>query len=198
MPVSIPVGFAECILPMRSTASAHVASVTFGVDVTAASGNYQSVCDSIVGAWNSSLGGMQDSSVTIGPAHLIVGQDGGDPIAVDGNDAVPGSTVQTSLPPNCALLCKKSTSLGGRKGRGRFYVPWLLATADVDEGGFIAPAKVLDCQTNASQFLSGLADANCPMVLLHGALTGVAGPPSQVLSLTADRQVATQRRRLGR
>lgn len=93
--------------------------------------------------------------------------------------------------PNVALLFKKRTNVGGRKHRGRFYLPGIIEAA-VDAGGHLAGDAPTDFQAAATQFLSGLATAGLPMVVLHSDATD----PTPVIALVVDNTAATQRRRL--
>ena len=45
-----------------------------------------------------------------------------------------GSVVDSADAPNVALLCQKQTALGGREGRGRFYMPGV-GESSVQVGG---------------------------------------------------------------
>lgn len=198
MALIIPVGFAEAVLPIRNTASSHVATVTFGVDVSGVGGDYVTAADAITAEWDSDIASEMDFNTVTGPCVLSVGQDGGPPLAVSGSTTSAGGSVHTSPPPQVALIIKKLSGTGGRRGRGRFFVPWLLATADVNEGGFIDPSRVTTFTTAFGVFLAGLAASGPPMVLLHSDGISAAGDPSPITALVADNLVGTQRRRLGR
>jgi hypothetical protein len=93
----------------------------------------------------------------------------------------------------------KRTALGGRKGRGRLFIPWAVADSNVDEAGIIVPATVVTMQTAVTSFLNGIITEGMNMVLLHSPdKSGVTVPPTTVSSLVVDGMIATQRRRLGR
>jgi hypothetical protein len=110
----------------------------------------------------------------------------------------------TSFPPNVALLVHKRTARGGRRGRGRMYIPWTLSTTSTGEGGVIAPASLTPMQTACNVWLSSISSGAGPVVLLHRPSTpGTARPstpgsPNVVTSMVVDPLCATQRRRLGR
>lgn len=198
MTVSIPPGFAECIIPITSSASSHVATITFGLDMGSSAGSPES-CDLILTAFAESIGLDMDSNTLAGPTTLLVGQDGGPPVTVVGTITDPGDVTRASLPANCAALYKKSSATGGRRGRGRFFVPWVVGTAETDEGGIISSGVLPGLNTHAAAFLAALVtESGMSMVVLHSPGISTAGPPSAVTSLTVDRLIATQRRRLGR
>jgi hypothetical protein len=115
-----------------------------------------------------------------------------------------GTAATTMFPPNVAVLIKKRTALGGRRGRGRMYFPWFLGEGDADERGSISAAVQANLSAACENFRLAIAAASgavpgTPMVLLHStAPLGPAVAPTPVIALVVDPLVATQRRRLGR
>jgi len=204
MSLIIPTGFAQVLLPFTHALLARSAVITYGLDITDAGGDALQVADEqpviFANAWATEL----DSQVTIGPATLRVGQDGSDPLAVVGGSTDVGTETAAMLPPNCALLVKKSTSTGGRKGRGRCYIPWVVQEAAANDVGTIDSTSLGVRQGDANAWRTDLELGTTgtyatPMVLLHDS--SGAGPepsPSVVNTLTCDPLIATQRRRLGR
>jgi len=204
MSLIIPVGFAQVTLPFKHDGVNREAVITFGVDTSAEGGDFVGMCEAIVSKWSASLGALVDSNVTVGPARATVGQDGGPPIQVVGSVTSVGGRGLDSETPNTALLVQKRTALGGRRGRGRFYIPWIVGQNDVNEAGNIENAAMASFQPAADDFLELLADDTdpiipSPMVILHDSSgAGVEPSPTPVTSLTCDRLVGSQRRRLGR
>jgi hypothetical protein len=128
-----------------------------------------------------------------------VGQDGEVPTIFESSRNSPGAGSADYLPQNCALLVKKQTNRGGRRGRGRFYVPMILPEASVDPVGNISGPQIEQKQTAADGFLEQLSTGplNTPMVLLHNTEgVSTAGAPDPVTKLTVDGVISTQRRRL--
>ncbi len=112
---------------------------------------------------------------------------------------VAGSLVGSPLPNNCAWLIKKSTDLGGRRNRGRMYLP-CPQEADVDAAGICLSASVLAMNTQLAKLMPGgtihtafgfLGDP----VVLHE--TG-SQTPATVTDLSTQPKIATQRRRMRR
>jgi hypothetical protein len=128
---------------------------------------------------------------------MAFGQDDGSTIPEVGATTWKLGVTQTSTPPSVAVLVRKSTSTGGKRGRGRFYLPWCLATTSVDEAGNVASAAQANLQTKCDSFKSQLAatPSFMPLVLLHQVGSST---PSLITGLTVDGRVATQRRRIGR
>jgi hypothetical protein len=115
-----------------------------------------------------------------GPASLTAGGGAG-----TGNSG--------QVQPNMAILIRKNTSLGGRRGRGRLY--WPCAEGEVDGGGAVLGAKITDLQDAVDSWLSDLTASGWTMQLLHDANPPL---PSTVTSLAVQATAATQRRRLRR
>jgi hypothetical protein len=193
----IPPGYAGISVPLNHVGIARTAYLTFGVKNNAGGTSAASVANPVFNALTQtlSLASILDSEVTIGPVKAAIGQDGSPPLSGEGANTQAGALSTGTLPSNCAVLVKKSTALGGRAGRGRIFIPWAIGESFVDEGGIITAGNVTTMQTAMSNMLSGLATNNVPMVILHAVSTGL---PPLVVSLTVDRLLATQRRRLGR
>lgn len=204
MALIIPPGFGQVLLPLKHASLARSALITYGLDLDAVGGDYGQVANDqpaiFVVNWETEL----DSQVTVGPAILRVGQDGGDPLSVEGSATGVGTESGAMAPPNCALLVRKSTSTGGRRGRGRCYIPWVLLDAAVDDVGTIDGGSLATRQADADAWLTDLEVGTTgtyatPMVVLHDSSgAGVEPPPSVVTGVTCDALIATQRRRLGR
>jgi hypothetical protein len=172
--------------------------VTFGVDPT--STDPVAVAASVRIAWTKvgSISTRIDNQVTMGPYTVRLGTDGSEAIVgVDSTQALGGSG-GSATPPNIALLVHKRTARGGRRGRGRMFIPWATQIADVDERGTIASSTLGFTNTALAVFLAELTTQGCPMVVLHDDGRTPPGAPNVVTSLTADAIVGTQRRRLGR
>lgn len=95
---------------------------------------------------------------------------------------------------NTAVLIQKRTGLGGRRHRGRMFLPPILfADIGADNNGFLTPALLANLTSTFDFFMTNLEDAEVPMVLHHG---GVALDSQLVTSLAPAPQLATQRRRM--
>lgn len=192
--MAIPAGFASVLIPLHHSLMSRSAAITFGVDVSASTGTHVATCNEVLTSFSNTFGAVLDFNVTAGPAHLGFGQDDGSVIQEVGTNPWTLGVTQVSTPPAIAVLVRKSTATGGKRGRGRFYLPWCLATTSVDEAGNVSSAALTNLQTKASAFLADLAAGPSPqpMVLLHQVGSST---PSPVTSLTVAGQVATQRRR---
>lgn len=184
--------------------------ITFGVESDNYGGDYELLATDLNDEFDTTIGTRLDSAVAFGPVVLRVGQDGGENLVVSGTGSGTGNQTQVSEPPNVAALIHKRTARGGRRGRGRMYLPWCLADADVDEAGVVLGATQVLLQTQCTNFLGHLTAGTgamtfaAAMVLLHSpsgddvSSPTTPGDPNTVTTLTVDSLVATQRRRLNR
>jgi hypothetical protein len=107
-------------------------------------------------------------------------------------------------PSSVAVLARKVTLTGGRRGRGRIYFPWILPHDKVDDVGQIDPTFKVTLQNMANDWMVLLSSARggvqaTPMVLLHNSEGSTTAPgPSAVTGLVIQSLIGTQRRRLGR
>nr|CRY96200.1 hypothetical protein [uncultured prokaryote] len=177
---------------------------TFGVATDLASFSPQEHADHVGLAWVTSILDGQSDDLTFASATCRFGQDGGDDLIID-SDLIPysGGSNTEKLPQNCAVLVRKNTSLGGRKNRGRLFIPSLASDSVVSMTGVIDPTAVATFQGRMDDFVDYLntdpvtAGLSTPMVILH-APSVVLVDPTPVTSLTVQPMIATQRRRLRR
>jgi hypothetical protein len=120
---------------------------------------------------------------------------------------VPGGSAATPLPSNIAALVKKTTSVAGRVGKGRFFIPGIL-TADVVNGsGIISTAAVVAIQAKLTVLYQDLKrtaaaaqldEDNATIWVLHRTsdTMPIAPPPSEVTGFTLSNKIGTQRSRL--
>lgn len=118
---------------------------------------------------------------------------GSGPVTAEHNEVTQGTAGGNPLPSNCALLVKKSTGLGGRRNRGRFFVPLFgLTDANVDPLGNINTTAAQ--QVIYSAWFDALQASTIlpPVALLHSD----GGPATALTAFTVDGRIATQRKRM--
>lgn len=105
-----------------------------------------------------------------------------------------GSSTGAGLPPNVSTLLKKLTPRGGRKGRGRMFLP-PMSEDGVDAFGIISESQFAALATAATAFLSDLitSDQVIECVLFH---TDAPDLPEVITTLVPATRIVTQRRRL--
>ena len=72
------------------------------------------------------------------------------------NGPTPGTTSAEMLPQNVAVLVRKLTGLGGRKNRGRCYMPTVCKESEIGSTGIINTAGMTSLQGAADAWFSGL------------------------------------------
>lgn len=223
MPLTIPAGMGIASVRMRYGQDPEEMVCTLGVRTPEAPLGVAHA-QRVLAAWNFWIRPLQDDSIGIIGVTIRARDDGGGDFVYDALVAAPtsGGTVGAGLPSNCAVLVHKSTNRAGRRGRGRFYVPGINEGA-IDEVGLLTAAGVNAWNTALAGFLDMLdgpggagppAQAAVIPVVFHNNATsstrtvvggtttvvttqGAAGPaPDDVILLTADSRIATQRRRL--
>lgn len=131
------------------------------------------------------------SEVSLVATDVVVGQDG-DPLVGRVVETWVGGGSASVASPQVAALVSKRTGLGGRRNRGRLYLPGVVETS-VDGGGYLTGTFATDLATAVGNWLDETVDVEMPMVLLHGS---APSDPTPITSLVLSPKVATQRRRL--
>jgi len=118
----------------------------------------------------------------------------GDPLSATVGINVTGDLAGGANPPQCASLITKNTARGGRKGRGRWYLPIgiVLSESGVSPAGTISSIELGDLQDCLDSFYAALIAEDLIPLLFHS--DGTAG--NVITSFTAGNTIATQRRRL--
>jgi hypothetical protein len=193
-----PPGFADVSMRLNLSGFARSAYITYGVDPT--STDPDAIATQCVLAWigAGSMNSRLDSTVTMAEVIVRLGTDGGEDLLGSAVNASVGGLTGGAPPPNVAVLMHKRTARGGRRGRGRLFLPWFCSDNDTNEDGTLLPALVTAVQTAGAIWLADLATRNVPMHILHSPGQTAEGPPNEVTSLVVSNLVATQRRRLGR
>lgn len=106
---------------------------------------------------------------------------------------VAGSDLSAQASPNVAYLVRKTTALGGRKNRGRFFLPGV-DESEVDQGGNVSPTKLENLNLALSDAFTRMIAEDTPPMLLHNDATA----PTAITVFSIDSKVATIRRRLRR
>jgi hypothetical protein len=194
MSARIPPNFAEVWTQFNVTGDNENMYVALGVDLAVGVAANQTDTDVLLAAALGALRPMVSSDYTLGPGHVIWGQDGGD-IRIDGTASpAAGTSSAGGAAPNCAVLVRKLTAAGGRRGRGRMYVPGP-PDGSVNPNGDLSTAYKTTCTTQVNALLSNMValvqvDA---CVLFHDTSPFT---PTTITSLEVQNKIATQRRRL--
>jgi hypothetical protein len=199
MALVIPPGFAQVIHELTVTGDNEPMITTIGLDLSGLGGAFATAAEDAYNAFSSNFMAGAPSAVTLTQTILRIGQDGGDPLVVAEPGSSAGTGGATYLPQNSATLVQKRTALGGRKGRGRMFIPYLLEEQHVDLVGVISGVRLTSLQTAADGYLADLQLIGGGPVLLHDdATVGVLPAPTPITSLVVSNRIASQRQRLRR
>jgi hypothetical protein len=196
----IPPGFLASSFQLSLAGFSRSAYITLGHENDSGSNDPQVIASALLDTMlvANSFASVLDNNVLMQSCRVSIGQDGGEPLVGVDTGTVSGSANISSTPANVALLVHKRTASGGRRHRGRMFIPWMLSEATVEEDGTIQTTPLNTLQTAMNNWRSAMVTANLPPVLLHSAGLTITPAPTPISSFQVDRLVATQRRRLGR
>lgn len=191
----IPPGYAECSMEFWLAGYLRPAVITQGFKITGSVGSSYNVADQFDLAFANSFKALFDSNVTMRNAKAVIGQDGSDPIVQVSTTQTAGTSSRESTAPALALMVTKNTNLGGRKHRGRNYMPWALADSDVAENGAVNPTRLTSWAAALDEYMDYIIGPTTDLldepVILHTDPT----VPTPVTSFTPNPAIRTQRRR---
>jgi hypothetical protein len=204
MPLSIPPGFSHLAIEFRHDLDPEPWYATYAVDHGGIEGGAvdigQLALDYFADAWDAAF----STEVRFTGVMVTMGQDGPDPVRtyVPSEIERRGTSQQAMLPQNCALLVRKNTALGGRRNRGRLFLPGCVNEGATSGTGVIngSTYSIYLSYANAwfVRHLNGQgADAGVmPMYLLHSTGITPVPEPTEITALSVDPVISTQRRRL--
>lgn len=190
----IPNGFVELQMWFRLTGDPETMICSIGAELatlvtpTIANSNamllpMQQACDE-----------FPTNEYVVGPGRVVWGASGGD-IAIDGTNSLSnGVQAGSAVPPNTAHLVRKLTAGGGRRNRGRMFIPGV-SEANVNAVGDLSAGAQTALNTAADQMLANLLATSqiIDVVLFHESSPFT---PTSITDLQVQPRVATQRRRL--
>lgn len=188
----IPEGYSQVNLVFVGDNLPTGAQVTFGISNENDQTPAQVGADVITALVSSQVMDLFGDDEAITSIHVKNGPNDTGPFA-DVPTNLPGALTTNIVTPNVAILVKKVTQLGGRKGAGRFFWPGTTESS-VGSDGTVDGGSLTSLETAFGTFLEDLTTNVIPMVLLHNDST----TPSLVTSLAPAAIAATQRRRMRR
>lgn len=199
MGVHIPTGYGQVTFVFQPFGTAQNVVITHGFhdtargsDPTDAADDYHTVMTAAGRPFETSNIGTQWTFVRVdtviqSPTGPLLGTH---PVGVQ------GTLVVEALPLNCAFLVAKTTSRGGRRGRGRMFVPPMsVAEGNIGPTGVIVGASLTAQQAKWTAARTAAAAGLFPPFLLHDT-SEIA--PDAVNLWTLQARIATQRTRLRR
>lgn len=186
----IPAGYAQANFIFAGPDFPTGAQITLGLNNNARTDSLEDQADEIALLFANNLAGYwsgeQDNTTVLlkeGPNST------GNQVEVPGAGLGTGNS--TSDLPAAAVLIRKNTAFGGRKGRGRWYWP-SPSVLFVDDGGQLSSGFVSGLQSAIDAFHGDLVTANLEPYVLHADAGTV---PYPITSWSVQTTLATQRRR---
>lgn len=197
MTVTIPVGFGQAQYRFAVTGIAREMIVTYSYDPGALNPTaHAATLDSTIRA---SSRPAQATAMCTGWSYLgvrVTEMDDTGPLSGEASTLVVGTNSGNPMTPNVAVLVRKSTALGGRRNRGRSFIPPTFpGEENVGPSGTIAAPQLSSLNTWWQGLYADLATAGLPAVILHSQVPFTPTPVTGVIVMGT---VATQRRRLRR
>lgn len=199
MSVTIPVGYGEASIIHTGANGTAPFVCTLGLDLDHYPGSEDQAANGLMQVWGSELHTKLHNTMTIERVIIAVGQAGGEQPTVSSNlPPIAGTRDTANAPINCAIIMNKNTSTLGRKGRGRMFLPGMLAEGQVGLSGGLNTAtrqtydeifgNILDALTTGSEDYSPMVP-----VLLH---SDPDDDPSVINSFTTAPLCGTLRKRI--
>jgi hypothetical protein len=148
------------------------------------------------GVWNTRIKPLTTTVCTLKEVYVKNGPNATGPDGTSTANIV-GTLGDSPATPNMALLVRKNTAGGGRRGRGRLYWPGL-PESYLDQAGNILAAAITSWQTAMTGLFDDAAASFLPLVLLHAPGATTTPEPTPLTSLSVQSVAATQRLRMRR
>lgn len=202
MGINIPVGYGQVTFGYQGVNIPNGAANVLGFQ-NLAEEDAASAAEILFLAWSGNVMANVSSGVSMTSALVKLGPEDDGPSAEYVDVSVGGASADSAAP-NTAWLIKKATAGGGRRARGRLYLPGVTEAAMLSDGSTNATIRQA-LQDDIEQFVLDITLAGLPPVLIHAdsvnpttgePIPGTAPAPTLITALTVDPFLATQRRRL--
>jgi hypothetical protein len=196
MGVEVPIGFAQVRFSWTVSGDAEAMYSTIGVSPPALA-TATSIANDADTRWltNVAAAAFTSNTYVVGSTYVSFNEGGPGPSIAEVGTPTPGTAVVSPPPNNVAALVAKTTGVGGRRNKGRMYLPpFFLQEADVTASGAITNTVITALNTRLNNFRTAMEGLGYILVLFHSD----GGVPTPITSLSLDARVATQRKRLRR
>lgn len=194
MSARIPPGSAEIWIQFNLAGDPEAMYCSLGVELAVGQAANQTATDNVLNAATASVRPVVSSDLTVGPGHMIWGQDGGD-LRIDGTASpLAGTGAAGAVPVNTGLLVRKLTASGGRRNRGRMTIPGL-PEGNVGGTGGLTTAFHATAVTAMNDLMADLIATSevAALLLFHDTSPFT---PTTITALEPQTKAATQRRRM--
>lgn len=192
----IPVGYAEIHTSFQLLNDTEPMFSQLGVQLDELTIPNQSDTNSMISVMQAAFDGCVTADYEVGgPNSFVVwGQNPDDVTYFDSGAGVIGTVSGEAVPNNTASLLRKITLAGGRRGRGRMFIPGV-SEEHVGPTGALT-STLVTALTNAGNDIMGnlvaLSSVDA-VVLFHNS---APFEPTEITSLVPSAKAATQRRRM--
>lgn len=195
----LPTGYYTSTISFTGAAVPTGAAVTFQGDLTTTpAATLSTIATAINTHWQASMHLDLSASVTLTEIYVRYGSDDDDPgESIVLEESEPGQNTDPPCSPGVTYLMIKTSSLGGKRGRGRWYLPGCVET-DIGPGGAVTSSRQNSLTTHGNAFLTALAGDIGNMCIAHRyrkEFVGTKKVPTPVGILGCEPMAATQRRR---
>lgn len=201
MGVEIPVGYGDMAFRYSLDGDPEEMLTTIGFRAVAGDdlSSLQAAAADVYNAWRNEVvdisgSGMSPDWLFLGVRYTVNADPNG-LLTFEEDSVITGTTVGETIPNNVALLVRKTTALGGKKNRGRMYLPPVDTTAaGVTPQGDLSAVYRANWQARLTAFLTEVESlTTAELVVLHSDPLQV---PTPITNLVMGPRLATQRRRL--
>ncbi len=192
----LPPGFYQWSLRFTGLALPTGAAVT-GCGVRTATPTPTSMAETMFGSVVANFLPLMSNLVTLSEVYIRLGSSDGTGESHTRFSASTGASTAGACSPGVAVLGRLSSGLGGRRGRGRLYLPGL-TEPQVDHAGILLPTFVSAWSTALADWRTNHIAAGIPIAIGHryaDAFIGPKLPPTEITAASADSRVASQRKR---
>jgi hypothetical protein len=190
--VLIPAGFAQINVIHTGAQVPTGAQWTLGIDLQGNSGDPEQVAkDFEVVLLNSGIYNHVCADCDVTSVLVKFGPNDTGPSFLEAANE-PGQATSGGAP-QASYLIHKATAIGGRAGRGRFFLPGV-PEGNIQPGGVLTSGVATALNATLVDFHFDLTAANMAPVLLHSPESPLSGA-EQITGFSCDSRIATQRRR---
>jgi len=197
---NVPGGYSQCRFIWSCVGLTDPMGTTLGV--FSAEGDKAAMAADISVAFISTIlaaGGNMGTDWTYNGLELTTSDVGG-PTVDQATASLAGTLPNPTVVANTATLVRKNTALGGRKNRGRLFIPpYGLFESEVNSAGFLNAGTITAVTGMWNAFLAALAVQSITPYLYHQYdpdLAELPEVPTEIISFACQPQVATQRLRM--
>ena len=188
--MNIPEGFAQVNFKFTGPSAPTGAEVTLGLELVGVDQTPAGVASTCRAAWDDNVAPNQVDDIMLSSVLVKFGPNDEGPFFEDSGSDTGGSS-SSPWSPAVAILVRKVTTLGGRKHRGRMFVPGYPENL-VNASGDLETGVAASLTTNFTDFYNDLVAADLAPVVLHNDPIEL---PTIITNLVVASTVGTQRRR---